>query len=346
MRKLIILILLLVSIPTTCCAMEFTAPQAPVEAEKYMPEDVSSFGEDLWFVIKSAIADLQPSIATAARTGLSLFATTLLISMVQSVSGSPQQIVRLIGALTIGVFLIQPSNAMVQLGITTIQQISEYGKLLLPVMSAALAAQGGVSASTALYTATAFFNAILTSAITKLIVPLLYIYIVLCIANNAIGNEILKHFCNFVKQLMSLLLKGALYLFSGFLTITGVVSGAADASAIKATKLIISGSVPVVGKILSDASETILVSAGVMKSAAGVYGVVAIIAIFIGPFLQIGIQYLFLKITASVCGIFGTKQSVSLIQDFSGMMGFLLAATGTICLLLMISTVCFMKGVT
>ena len=346
MRKLLILLILLAFIPSTCYAMEFTAPQAPAEAEKFMPEDSASFGEDLWYVIKSAIAELYPSVAEAARTALSLFAVTLLISMVQSFSAAPKHIVRIAGAIAIGVLLMQPSNALVQLGAQTVQDISEYGKLLLPVMTGALAAQGGVTTSTVLYTATAFLNTFLTTVITKIIVPVLYVYIVFCVANSAIDNGVLKRFSSFLKQIMTWCLKVALYIFSGFLTITGVVSGAADASAVKATKLIISGSVPVVGKILSDASETILVSAGVMKSTAGVYGLIVIIAIFVGPFLQIGVQYLLLKITASVCGIFGAKQSVSLIEDFSGMVGILLAATGTICILLLVSTVCFMKGMT
>ena len=155
----------------------------------------------------------------------------------------------------------------------------------------------------------------------------------------------LLRFRNFANGLMTWGLKGSIYLFSGFITVTGVVSGAVDTSAVKATKLIISGTVPVVGKIISDASETILVSASVMKSTVGIYGIVAMVAILIGPFLQIGIQYIILKITGAICSILGSDRTTTLIGDFTAMMGFLLAATGTVILLLLISTVCFMKGV-
>ena len=239
---------------------------------------------------------------------------------------------------------MQPSNALIRLGVETVEELCEYGKLLLPVMTAAMAAQGGVTASAALYTGTALFNSLLTSVVSRLIVPMLYIYLCLSVANSAIGEEVLKNLRSFVKWLMTWCLKLVLYVFTGYMGITGVVSGSADAAAIKAAKLAISGAVPVVGGILSDASETILVSAGIMKSAAGVYGLLAILAVWIGPFLQIGIQYLLLKITAAVCGVFGVKHSVSIVQDFSGAMGFLLAMTGTVCLLLLISTVCFMRG--
>ena len=44
-------------------------------------------------------------------------------------------------------------------------------------------------------------------------------------------------------------------------------------------------------------------------------------AIFAGPFLKIGVQYLLLKITAAVCGVFGCKRPVEMIRDFSGVMG-------------------------
>ena len=127
--------------------------------------------------------------------------------------------------------------------------------------------------------------------------------------------------------------------------ITGVIAGSADAATLKATKLTISGMVPVVGGILADASESVLVGAGLMKNAAGVYGLLAILSVCIGPFLKIGVQYLLLKLTAAICSVFDVKNSSKLVQDFSGTMGLLLGMTGSVCLLMMISIICFLKGV-
>ena len=345
MRKLLFLICIIVLCSRPVCAMEFTAPQAPESAEKYMPEDTESFGEGLWYIIKSAIWQLQPSIAKASSVCLSLIAVIILTSVLQTFPTNTQQILSLAGAVTIGILLIQPTNAMIQLGTSTIQELSEYGKLLLPVMTAALAAQGGTTTSAALYVGTMFFDSVLSALIAHVIVPMLYVYLCLCIAKGVLSQEIIQNLRNCVKWLITWSLKTALYVFTGYISITGVISGTADAAAIKAAKLTISGAVPVVGSILSDASETILVSAGVMKSAAGVYGLLAMAAMWIGPFLQIGVQYLMLKLTAAVCSVIGSKQTVQLIQDFSGAMGMILAMIGTVSLLLLISTVCFMKGV-
>ncbi len=345
MRKFILMILIAAILATPVSAMDFTAPIIPENAEEFMPEDTETFSEGLWYVIKTAISKLQPSFAEAAGACLSIFAIILLVSILQSGTDKVNTVIRVASTLAISLLLIQPTNMLITLGTQTVVQLCDYGKLLLPVLTAALAAQGGVTSSGALYTGTAIFIAVLTTIISSIIVPMIYIFLCLCIACSMIDQSLLKKLRDFVKWAMTWCLKTLLYVFTGYLSITRVISGTVDASTMKATKLAISGVVPVVGGLISDASETILISAGLMKSAAGTYGLLAAIAMWIGPFIKIGSQYLLLKGTAAVCGVIGNKENTSLISDFSGIMGMLLAMTGTACLLLLVSTVCFMKGV-
>ena len=154
----------------------------------------------------------------------------------------------------------------------------------------------------------------------------------------------MKKLRDLLKGVMTWMMKILLYVFTGYVSITGVVSGTADQSAVKAAKLTISGAVPVVGNILSDASEAVLVSAGLVKSTVGIGGMLAVIAITIVPFIQIGLQYLLLKLTAAVCGLISHKSVSDLVEDFSGAMGLLLGMTGAVCMMFLISLVCFLKG--
>lgn len=345
MRRILLCLLLVIFLSQPVFGLAIEAPEAPESAQEYMKESTDSFGADLWYIIKSALSGINPSVTEASRICLSLTAIVLLVSLTEHFTGNVKITTDLVGALSMGMVLLKPVNTLIHLGVETVTEITEYGKLLLPVMTAALAAQGGVSASGALYTGTAFFSTLLSSLISGVAVPLIYIFICLSIANCAVGDKTLKSLRDFSKWLLTWVLKTVLYVFTGYMGVTGVVSGTADASAVKATKLAISGAVPVVGSILSDASEAILVSAGVMKSAAGIYGILTVVAICIGPFLRIGVQYLMLKLTSAVCSVFGTKRSAELLNSFSGSMGLILAMTGTVCLLQLISTVCFMKGV-
>ncbi len=345
MKRLLLLFIIAWALVIPANAAEFTPPPAPDGALEYMPQDTESFADGLWFVIRSGLNTLQPAIGQACKICFSVIAVNLLVSLVSHFSGIAKKSAQLIGAVSCAVIMFQSTNSLIQLGTETVTQISEYGKLLLPVMTAAVAAQGAVTLSATLYAGTMAFIAVLTTAISKLLIPITYIYLCLCVSFGAIGDEILKNLRDASKWLMTWGLKIILYVFMGYIGITGVVSGATDAAALRAAKLTISGVVPVVGSILSDASEAVLVGAGVMKNAVGVYGLLAVAALWIEPFLRIGVQYLLLKITGGVCSAIGTKNTAELVQDFSGAMGFILAMTGTACLLILISTVCLMKGV-
>ena len=345
MRKILLLVFLLLFLGVPASAAEFTAPEVPPEAEARMPKETSSFGEGLRQLLQKAISGIRPDIREAARVSLSSMAAVMMVSILQSFSGPVKKITDLAGAGAVASVLLLSSDTLIRLGADTVRQLSEYGKLLLPVMTAGMAAQGGVTASTALYTGTAVFDTILGSLIANFLVPMTYLFLALAAGSSALGEDILKKMRDFVKWLMSWSLKTLLTVYTTYMSITGVVSGTTDAAALKAAKMTISSVVPVVGGILSDASESVLVSAGLMKNAAGIYGILAILAVFLEPFLRIGTHYLILKLTAALCGVFGSKQMTELIGDFSSAMGLLLAMTGATCLLLLISTVCFMKGV-
>ena len=344
MRKLFLSVLILFCLSIPVSAAEFTAPTVPEYAEDWMPETDLSFTEALLELLGKAVTKIQPSVGEGIGVCLRITAVVLLVSLVRHFQSSAGQAADLCGTVIIGLLLLSASRSMIALGAETVTQISDYGKLLLPVMTSAMTASGSTTASAGLYLGTAFFDSLLSSAISAALIPLVYAFLALSVANCALGEDALKQLKDFVKWLITWTLKTVLYIFTGYMGITGVVSGTTDAATLKAAKLTISGVVPVVGSILSDASEAVLVSAGLLKNAAGIYGLLAILSIWIGPFLKIGTQYLLLKLTGSVCGIFGSKSATQLIGDFTAAMGFLLAMTGAVCLMLLISTVCFMKG--
>lgn len=346
MTKALIVCLLVFGLVIPVQAVSYTIPEAPDVIEEYMEDDSESFTEGLWKIILHGIATIRPGVAEAAVTCVSAIGICLLISLFGDFFDNSTRMVELVGVVCIAIILIQPARSMIQLGIQTVKEISQYGKLLLPVMTGALAAQGAVTKSGALYMATTFFDSLLSSIIANFLTPLLRMYLCFGTINRIFQQEILDSVCDFVKWLMTWSLKVILYVFTGYISITGVVGGTTDAAMLKATKLTISGMVPVVGGILSDASEAVLVSAETMKNAAGIYGLLVILGLWIEPFIKIGTQYLMLKITAGVCMMFGTKKMGQLVKDFSAAMGITLGMIGAVCMIQLISTMCYMKGVT
>lgn len=340
---LIVALILLLAMPVS--ALEITAPEVPESGTALMPEETGTFWQGVAQILREALSRIRPDLAEGCKTCLSLTAVVLLLSVLRSIPGKSLTVAQTAGTAAIGVLMLRSSHSLIALGRDTVVELSEYGKLLLPVMTTAMAAQGNVTASAALYTGSAAFNALLSAGITRLLIPMVYIFLALCVADSAIGEAPVHRLTDFVRQTMVWSLKTILYLFTGYMSITGVVSGTTDAATLKATRLTISGMVPVVGGILSDASEAVLVSAGLAKNAAGIYGLLALVAVFAGPFLRIGTQYLLLKLTGILCGIFGSREICGLIENFTTAMGLILAMTGAVCLMLMVSTVCFLREV-
>ena len=346
MRRLILLFVLIFVFTLPGLAAEYTAPEVPREATHLVPERSDTFAEGLWHVLLACMEEIQPAAVKTGSVCLQLLGGILLLSIAKQLgTDSSGTVLRWVGVCTVGSILLRPSAILLDLGLDTLRSLSQYGKLLLPVMTAALAAQGGISTAPALYTATAFFDSILSSALEGMMKPLICLFLALSVGFEGTDQAILGKLRDLMKWAMQWSLKTILYVFTGFLTVTGVVSGSADAAALKAAKITISGVVPVVGGILSDASEAVLVGAGMMRSSVGIYGLITVSALFLSPFFQIGVQYLMVKGTGALCACFEKNGPGTLIGDFSTAMGLILACTAAQTALLLISTVCLMKGV-
>lgn len=326
--------------------MEFEAPAPPEDAAEFLPEEADSFGEGLWNVAEAAVQVISPSLAEAAQSCLRVFAAILLVGLAgQLAPGLSDRTLELAGVAAVAALLLEPSASLIRLGVETVTDLREYGKLLLPVMASALAARGGVSSSTALYVGTAFFDTVLGAAVSGVMVPMLWMYLALCIAYGAVGDGMLQKLRDLIRWLMEWVLKLSLYLFTGYMAVTGVVSGTADAAASKAARIAISGAIPVVGGILSDATDTVLLSAAALGSGAGIWGILTVLAIFCAPVIRIGCQYLLLKLTAAVGEALGGSRCAALAGDLAGALGLLMALVSTQLVLLLVSTVCFLQGV-
>ena len=160
-----------------------------------------------------------------------------------------------------------------------------------------------------------------------------------CTAYAALGNEGLKRVGELLKWAVTSILTAVVLAFVGYLTVSGVIAGSADAVTLKAAKMTISGMVPVVGGILSDAAETVLAGAGILRGAVGVFGMLGVLAICVAPFLQLGVHYLVYKLTAALSATVAGGRMAGLIDAIGGAFGLVLGMTGASALLLLVSMV-------
>lgn len=288
----------------------------------------------------------------AARSGVLLLVIVLLCGLGETAQACGEKVggsldaVTIAGALAITAVAVSDAHSLIGFGREAIDSMENFSKALLPTMASVTAAGGAPAGAVARQMATMLFSDILLTLINRLLLPLVYTYLAACVAYAAVGNDGLRQIAGFLKWTVSTILTGVMLVFVGYLSISGVIAGTTDAAAVKAAKFTVSSMVPVVGGILSDAAETVLAGAGILKNTVGVFGMLVVLSLCIVPFLQLGIHYLAYKLTAALSATVSEGRISSLIGDIGGAFGLILGMMGACALLLLISLVSAVSMVT
>lgn len=285
---------------------------------------------------KSAVGILKD----AFRSGILIVVITMFCCLadvlLKTTGRNNTLVVSLVGVLAIAAVAISDVDVMLGLGKNTIENITTFSNVLLPAVAAVTAATGAVTGAAVRQMTAVLFSDLLINLINRLLVPILYAYLAASVAQAALGNDGLKRFAAMLKWVVTTLLTTVMIAFVGYLTVSSVVAGSADALAVKATKFAISGAIPVVGGILSDAAETILSSAGVLRGTVGVFGTVTILSLCLLPVLRIAAHYLMYKLAAAVSGTMGASELGELTEQVGSAFGLMLGMTGACSLLVLV----------
>jgi stage III sporulation protein AE len=241
------------------------------------------------------------------------------------------------GALTVSIIAAGSLDTLIGLGAETLASMRDFSSVLLPVLAAATASAGAVGTATAQQVATVFFSDLLLRLIDGLLLPLVYLYIGVVTASAMLPQSNLTGLAEGLKKTVAWILSGVLIAFTVYLSTVRVIGGTADGAAVKVAKAAISGTIPVVGSILSEASEAVMAGAGLLKGAIGVFGMLAVLAICFLPFLQLGVQYLLYKLTALLAGTVGVPGLCKLIDALGSAFGLVLGMTGAGALVLLVA---------
>ena len=207
------------------------------------------------------------------------------------------------------------------LGQQVMEELSVFSKALLPALCAAQVMSGSLSGAGTVYTAVLFVCDLLITVLTQVMVPLVYAYCALVTAHCICGNEGILKLSRLLKSGITWSLKLLLGIFTGYLAVSGVLSGTANAVAVKTLKLA-SGAVPLVGGVISDAAETVIAGAAAVKGVVGVVGIVGIASIILLPFVKVALSYALYKLAAVLSSMTGAGELAAYAENLSD--GFIL----------------------
>ena len=111
----------------------------------------------------------------------------------------------------------------------------------------------------------------------------------------------------------------------------------------KTTKTIVSSAIPVVGKILGDAVDTVLGCGIILKNAIGLVGIILILGICIMPILKLATLTVTYKLLATVVQPIADEKIVGLLEQIGDIFKIFLAILSSISVMLIIGTALVIK---
>ena len=345
-----ILLLVVLAIPISAADVEASL-EAEVDPEAGLSDAVrdsigaydgavEGFGAKLLSLLTDTLCRIDAlGLSEGLRTLGMILAAALLCALLEN-GEKTKAAVPLAGALTIAAACVRPFGSIIALGAETIGELHTYTELLLPAMGTLMTISGNPSSAAISGLGIVLFD-LLQAGISGILVPLLWLLLMISVAESALGLEQLGSLRKSLRWLLVTTVKVLMWGYSAILTLTGLVSGAVDAQKLRSLRAAIAGMVPVVGNLVSEASGSLISAASLLRTATGLYGMLAVFGICLEPFFRIALQYGILKLAGALCGLFGKGSQAPLLENLTEAMGLVLALTGLACLCsLMILVLC------
>ena len=349
MRKVVCLFLLiLLLLPQEVFAAEL--PKEVLEiadrrTERIVHEmeswDAADFFDGVFEILRTLRPELERQLRTSVKSAVLLLLVVLLASLsssvMEGVGGDRFDPTSLAAVFCMSGIALKDLSGLMQTAVKTMSELEAFSKALFPVLAAAMAATGAVSAASVHQVVTVWLCSMLIWVISTLLFPFLTVYVALAAVSAALPGNSLSALAEGIKKAVSWVLTASVSAFTAYLSAAHVISGSADALTLRMTRATLSGAIPVVGSILSGTAETVLAGAGIMKNAVGIVGLLGVISLAMLPFLSLLLQYLACRVAAVAAAAADGGRLSGYLGQLSGAFGLLLAMVGVAALFVLIS---------
>ena len=207
----------------------------------------------------------------------------------------------------------------------SITNIVEFSYLLLPILMALINITGSIVTTSMIQPILLLMIVFIGNIITNLIIPIVMISMVIGIISNISNRVKIDRISKFLKSSVIWGLGVVLTLFVSVLSLEGTLSSSVDGVAAKTTKAAVSTFIPVVGKILGDATDVVLGCGSILKNATGIVGIITIIAICIVPLIKLIVLTITYNLLSAICQPIADENILNLLSQIGDSFKLLLA---------------------
>lgn len=244
-----------------------------------------------------------------------------------------------IAALCICIGIIEPIVEVLVRAASVIKTACGFTLAAVPVTAAVLAALGRPASAASMQIMLTTAGNLVQILSACVFAPGMKIYLAMEIASSVSPDVNLDGICKFFGKAVKWLLGLSMTLFTGLLSVRGLVAGGADTLTSRTARFVVSSAVPVVGSALSDALRTVAGCVEMLRSGIGGFALLALLILFLPTILSCLIWMLTLTLCAAVGEVFSLKEVTTLLRSCSSVLEVLLAVLLCSMTVLIISSV-------
>lgn len=277
--------------------------------------DYGGYLNELFSIIFKNVISLIPAFAE-------ITAVALLSAIVSSAEGnligkSTSKIVHLACYSLIILIIGSMLTGIVSDCITCINSVRKQIEIITPILATLTVLTGGTSTAAIYQPSAIFLSGGAVEIVSGFIFPATIAVIILNFMSKLNPQMSFSGVTALVKSILKWVIGITVTVFSIFITVQSSASSLFDGIIFKATKYVVSNSVPLVGNFLSSGFD-MLTSAGLLiKSSVGICGLILLLFELIGPIILLAAFSLILKLVGAIVQPIGENTLFSLLSDLS-----------------------------
>ena len=291
------------------------------------------------------LKNIFPLLGTEIKEALKVMGSILIIVLIHSVlksisdnlnNKSVAQITYYVQYILIATVIMTNFSSIITLTKEAVGNMISFIQLLFPLLMTLMLASGSVVSVNLVQPIILFIINLISNIFQSIIIPIILVGTALAIVSKISDRIQIDKLSKFLKSSSVWVIGILLTIFVGVLSIEGTLGSSVDGITAKTAKAAVSSFIPVVGKVLGDAVDTVIGCSAILKNAIGIVGVIVVIAICITPILKLAIITIIYHLTAALCEPIADSKIVSLITQMADTFKILLAILCSISVMLII----------
>lgn len=221
---------------------------------------------------KKVLSLFGTELLTSLKTIASILVIIVIHAVLKSISESLEndgiaKLIYYVQYILIVTIIMSSFSDIVKLVQDTANNLVGFMNLLVPLLMALMMYTGSITTTTIIQPLIIFIINFIGNLIQNLIIPLVLVFASLVVISKISDRVHIDKLSKFLNSGIVWFLGIILTIFVGVVSLEGTLSSSVDGITAKTAKAVVSSGIPVVGKILGDAVDTVLGCGIVLKNA-------------------------------------------------------------------------------